>query len=243
MPGVFDVVLASNDMSLDRVLGAGLPVALVFYPKELPSDLRQDMDDLAKQYAGKALIVMLAQSDAPQAISRFDVRQFPTLVTVKDGKTITHQENVRSSDLKPHLAYLLGEGPKPDVRRVEQASTGSRQASANVPVPVNEGNFDSEVLRADLPVLVDFWAPWCGPCRMVEPTLKKLAHEQGDVLKIAKVNVDENPGLAARYGAMSIPTMIVVVDGREADRWVGALPENALRSRVARWIQPKRQTA
>jgi thioredoxin 2 len=71
---------------------------------------------------------------------------------------------------------------------------------------------------------------------MVAPTLEKLAREQAGVLKIAKVNVDENPGLAARYGAMSIPTMIMIKGGREVDRWVGALPESAIRSRVARWI-------
>jgi thioredoxin-like negative regulator of GroEL len=77
---------------------------------------------------------------------------------------------------------------------------------------------------------------------MVAPTLDALAREQ-DVLKIAKVNVDENPGLASRYGTMSIPTMIVFNGGREVDRWVGALPEKSLRSRVARWLQPKPQAA
>jgi thioredoxin-like negative regulator of GroEL len=77
---------------------------------------------------------------------------------------------------------------------------------------------------------------------MVAPTLEKLAREQSS-LKIAKVNVDENPGLAGRYRAMSIPTMIVMQGGREVDRWVGALPEGAIRSRVARWIQPHRQAA
>jgi thioredoxin 2 len=78
---------------------------------------------------------------------------------------------------------------------------------------------------------------------MVAPALDALAREHASVLKVAKVNVDENPGLAARYGAMSIPTMIVVQNGREVDRWVGALPERALRGRVSRWIQPQPQAA
>ena len=87
-------------------------------------------------------------------------------------------------------------------------------------------------------MLVDFWAPWCSPCKMVAPTLEALARE----LKIVKVNVDENPSLSGKYGGMSIPTMLVFSGGRESDRWVGALPEKALRSRVARWIQTERHT-
>lgn len=229
----FDTVLASSDLSLDRVLNAGLPVALVFYDQSLPADLRQTMDDLARQYVGKVLIIMLARGDAPQAISRFGVSGLPALVTLRDGKPVTKQENVQSADLKPHLAHILGEGPLPP----------PRTATEGRPVPVSESDFEREVLRSDRPVLVDFWAPWCAPCRMVEPTLEALAREHPNIIKVAKVNVDENPGLANKYGTMSIPTMIVFNGGREADRWVGALPEQALRSRVARWIQPKTQTA
>jgi len=234
----FDTVLASSDLSLDRVLKASLPVALVFYEKELPSDLRQAMDELARQYAGKALFVMLARSDAVQAAARFGVRQFPALVTVRDGKPLTTQENVRPGDLKPHLAYLLGEGPLPASRAAERTTAAPKQAVGHGPQPISEAQWEQEVLKADRPVLVDFWAPWCGPCRMVEPTVEALAREQ-KALKIVKVNVDENPGLASKYRTMSIPTMIVVKGGQEVDRWVGALPEKALRSRVARWIQPQ----
>jgi thioredoxin 1 len=233
----FDAVLSSSDMSLDRVLNAGLPVAMIFYEKELPSDIRRVMDDLAKQYTAKILIVSLARNDAPQAAARFDVRHFPALVTVRDGKTVSTPENVRPSDLKPHLAFLLGEGPSPAPRVAERPKVAPKQAGAQEPVPVSEANFEREVLKADRPVLVDFWAPWCAPCRMVAPTLETLAREKSTLLKVAKVNVDENPGLASQYRTMSIPTMIIVKDGHEVDRWVGALPEQAIRSRVARWIQ------
>lgn len=242
MSKVFDVVLASNDLSLDRVLGAGLLVAMIFYDKDLPADLRQTIDDLARQYAGRLLIVTLARSDAPQAVSRFSVRQYPTLVTVRDGKTVTSKEGVRAADLKPHITYLLGEGPAPGPRAADRSSVGSRQATTKSPISISEAEFEREVVRADRPVLVDFWAPWCGPCHMVAPILEALAREHSASLKIVKVNVDENPGLSGKYSVMSIPTMIVFNSGREVDRLVGALPEKMLRSRVARWIQTERQT-
>ena len=235
MQRAFDTVLASSDMSLERVLRAGLPVALIFYEWEIPSDLRQILDDLARRYVGRTLIVTLAREDAPQAVSRFGVRQFPALVTVKDGKAFTTLGNLKQPDLEKHIKYLLGEGPAPAPLASDSGPSSKREAVTN-PVSVNESDFDREVLRSDRPVLVDFWAPWCGPCHMVAPTLEKLAREQSK-LKIAKLNVDDNPGLASRYRAMSIPTMIVIQGGQEVDRWVGAMPENMLRNRVARWIQ------
>jgi len=231
----FDSVLASSDMSLDRVLNAGLPAALIFYNRELPADLRQRLDDLARQHAGKLLIVTLARNDAPQALSRFGVRQLPSLVLTRENKAIANLDNVRATDIQPHIAYLLGEGPRPSAPTSDRARQASK-TSTKGPVSVNEAEFEREVLQSDRPVLVDFWAPWCAPCRMVAPALDAIARDQGSAMKVVKVNVDDNPGLARRYNAMSIPTMIVVKGGREVDRWVGALPEPAIRSRVARWI-------
>lgn len=90
------------------------------------------------------------------------------------------------------------------------------------PMEVNDGNFEKEVLDSSTPVLVDFWAAWCGPCRMVAPELEKLAEEKSDRLKVAKLNVDDNRGIAARYGVSSIPTMILFKDGKEQKRLIGA---------------------
>jgi thioredoxin 1 len=98
---------------------------------------------------------------------------------------------------------------------------------------VADASFEQEVMRSPIPVLVYFWALWCGPCRMTEPIVEKLARELSGRLKVAKVNVDENPMMAGRYGVQSIPTMMVVKNGQIADRWVGALPEPAMRSCVA----------
>jgi thioredoxin 1 len=87
---------------------------------------------------------------------------------------------------------------------------------------VNDGNFEKEVLHSSTPVLVDFWAAWCGPCRMVAPELEKLVEEESDRVKVAKLNVDDNRGIAARYGISSIPTMILFKDGIEQKRLIGA---------------------
>jgi thioredoxin 1 len=233
---VFDSVLASSDMSLERVLKTGLPVAIIFYEKELSAQLRGTMDELASQYAGKVLIVMLARADALQAVARFGVRQFPSLVTVRDGKTLEKVEGVQTGDLSSYIAYLLGVGPRPILRIAPQPQAASKSGATRKPVAVSERDFEGEVLHSDRPVLVDFWAPWCAPCRMVAPALESLARDHGEALKVVKVNVDENPGLAGKYGAMSIPTMIVIKGGREVDRWVGAMPEPAIRSRAIRWI-------
>ncbi|GFP31721.1 thioredoxin 1 [Candidatus Hakubella thermalkaliphila] len=90
------------------------------------------------------------------------------------------------------------------------------------PMEVNDGNFEKEVLDSPTPVLVDFWAAWCGHCRMVAPELEKLAEEESDRLKVAKLNVEDNRGIAARYGISSIPTMILFKDGKEQKRLMGA---------------------
>ena len=100
------------------------------------------------------------------------------------------------------------------------------------PIEVSDAQFQSEILESDKPVLVDFWAPWCGPCRMVGPIVEELAGEYEDRLKVAKVNTDNNQNHAARLGIQGIPTLIFFKDGREVDRVVGALPKGALKQRI-----------
>jgi thioredoxin 2 len=98
-------------------------------------------------------------------------------------------------------------------------------------VDTGDADFDAEI-AASVPVVADFWAPWCGPCRMISPVLEALAQQHAGRLKIVKVNVDENPSLAQRFQAMSIPLLVVFRDGQEIDRIVGALPRHALEQRL-----------
>ena len=99
-------------------------------------------------------------------------------------------------------------------------------------IEINDANFDSEVLQSAQPVLVDFWAEWCGPCKMLGPTLEEIAGEQAGRVKVAKVNVDENPALAARFAIQAIPALLYFVDGKVVDRSLGAVGKRAIVSKL-----------
>jgi len=104
------------------------------------------------------------------------------------------------------------------------------------PIHVTDSSFENTVLQSKLPVLVDFWAPWCGPCKMVAPTLDKLAKENAGTLLVTKVNTDENPEWATKFQVQGIPTMLFVADGKVVHRQVGALPEPMLREVVTEFM-------
>jgi len=104
------------------------------------------------------------------------------------------------------------------------------------PVTVTDANFAEEVERSPLPVLLDMWAPWCGPCRMIAPTILQLAGELAGRVKVGKLNTDENPLTGSRFNVRSIPTLLVLKDGREIDRLVGAMPKQEILRRLQAFI-------
>jgi thioredoxin 2 len=114
------------------------------------------------------------------------------------------------------------------------------RAAPAAPLIVTDATFAADVEGSPLPVLVDAWAAWCGPCRMIAPSIDELAAELAGRVRVAKLNVDENPATASRFDIRSIPTLLVIAGGREVDRIVGALPKHAIRARLERVIASSR---
>ena len=104
--------------------------------------------------------------------------------------------------------------------------------------PVTDSSFQEEVLNSELPVLVDFWAPWCGPCRMVTPVVEEIAEQYKGKVTVVKLNTDENPNVASQYGIRSIPTLMIFKGGQRVDMVVGAVPKTTLAQTLEKQLKP-----
>ena len=127
------------------------------------------------------------------------------------------------------IGYGLWMGPADAIG----SSVTTREKEAVMEITLTKTNFETEVLKSDKPVLVDFWAPWCGPCRMLAPILAEVAAEKGDKIKVGKVNVDEEPDLAAQYGISGIPVLLLFKNGQVAGSSVGFKPKPELEAFIA----------
>lgn len=245
---MFDTPIHTSSQSIDRVLSAGLPVVVIFWRNncEPCRQLDPTLSWLAGDYAGKLLIAKIDADTEPELLARFDISALPGLLFVKKGQVEAVAAGaIAEADLRRWCDYLIGGGVRPaiptgpSISLRPAASTGSTSApaaaapdpSAGKPIRLTDANFDA-LINGDLPVLVDFWAPWCGPCHMVAPTIEALAAEYAGKLVVGKLNVDENQRTAGRYNVMSIPTIMIFRKGKAVDQVVGALPAHVLRQRV-----------
>ncbi len=242
---VFDTPIHANDQSIDRVLRAGLPVALVFVAPNCPPCATIDpaVKALAKSYAGEALVVKIDASENPVTAQRFGAVAVPFFAFIKNSQ-VTDQVTgaVEEQGLRARLEYLLARGARPAavsgpsvalVTPVQPAATSSTApAGSGHPVVVTDGNFEQVVLRSSQPVLVDFWAAWCGPCRMVAPSVEQLAREFDGRAVVAKLDVDANPRTAGRFNIRGIPSLLIFRNGRVVVQIVGAQPLPTLRQHL-----------
>jgi thioredoxin len=233
MASPFTAPLNSGDESFDRVVAAGLPVLVSFWRDKLEPALDSQLAYRAEQDAGKLLIVKIKLDENPKLAQRYHVTS-PTLITLQGGEEQSRVEYPSPGDVRPHTDYLLGRGPKP-VSENKRAPAG--EGAAGRPVNVTDADFAKQVLQSELPVIVDFWAPWCGPCRMVSPTLEKLAREYAGRMRVAKLNVDENPRTQYEYQVQSIPLMLFVKKGRVVDSLIGAHPEANIRAKLEKMLK------
>jgi thioredoxin 1 len=240
---IFDTPIHASDPSIDRVLRAGLPVTLVFVAPNCPpcAELDPALKVLAKAYAGDALVVKIDATDNPATVQRFRATAVPSTVFIKDGQVIDQVVGaVEEGALRARLDFVLGRGSQPAATSGPSVplAAPARPASAaappgnGYPVVVTDSNFEQVVLRSSQAVLVDFWAAWCGPCRMVAPSVEQLAREFDGRAVVAKLDVDANQRTAGRYHIRSIPSLLIFRNGQVVDQILGAQPLPVLRQRL-----------
>jgi thioredoxin 1 len=257
----FTTPIHTNEQSIDRVLGAGLPVLLVFWGKDCApcQQLDRALQPLAAAYAGKLLIAKVDTQDNPALVQRYSVHQLPELIVIKDKSELARAQGaIREQALRAWLDSLLAGGsrltpprgssvpmngttaahPSLQPGATDHGPRPAAQAPGGSPITLTDATFDQMMGTSDTPVLVDFWAPWCGPCRAVAPTVERLAQEFTGRALVAKLNVDENPRTAQRFGITGIPALYIFKRGQVVERLAGAQPAPALRQALARHVGP-----
>jgi thioredoxin 1 len=218
---VFNAPITTNDAGLYKVLDQGLPVIVYLYDRP-DNALDKAFDQIAREDAGEILVARVNVKENPQIRKKFKKLALPALVTLDEAEVESEAERIQPADVDAHADFLLGRGPFPTQTAAQEKARADKGAA---PVHVTDKSFHNEVLKSKVPVLVDFWAPWCGPCHMVAPVLENIAEKYAGKIKVAKLNVDDNQQIARQYRAMSIPMLMLFKDGKALSTLVGAQPQ------------------
>ena len=229
---VISSVIFTNRYSIDRVLNTGLPVLLLFASadNQIDRELSETLESLAAQYAGRALIARVNAAEEPELAQRFAVSALPALVVANRGERLETLHPALGGEARLWLRHLLEGGTRP--QRVDATPSAAPPAT---PVVLTDSSFNAAIADSR-PTLVDFWAPWCGPCRMVAPSVERLAREYAGRATVAKLNVDENQSTAMRFGIRGIPALLIFKNGQVVEELVGAQPYDVLNSRLTRHV-------
>jgi thioredoxin 1 len=183
-----------------------------------------EIEALSKEYKGRAIVGKINVNENSRIPVQFGIRNIPTLLFFKDGKLVEKQvgavsRSVLASKLEAQLnktGHQFNNNPNTKAMALE----------------FTDSNFEELVIKSDKPVLVDFWAEWCGPCRMVGPVVEELAKEYEGKAVIGKVNVDHNPNISTQFGIRNIPTLLFFKGGQLVDKQVGAVPKSVLAGKL-----------
>lgn len=233
-----DTIIHTNEQSIHRVLQAGLPLALLFWSQQAPApaNVESQLAQAAAHYAGKLLIAKVDTSTERALVERYQIRQTPALLFLKEKQVVnTLAGPLPGPTIDAWLRYLAEGGAKPAQPTPPATHATTKPGASAEPITLTDANF-AEIINGSAPVLVDFWAPWCGPCRMVAPTVEQLARDFQGRAVIGKLNVDENPRTAQQYQIMGIPALYIFKRGQVVDQMVGVQPANVLQQRLTRQL-------
>lgn len=225
---VLNTPITTDDRNLHKVFAQNLPTLLIFHEDEIDKPLGDALNKEAKRHSGDILVVRMKASENPNTYRKYGEPPTPALVTLTDKRKVkSDAESIRPSDVRNHVKHLLKDKPLPKPK--EKVPAGAKR-----PVHVTSETFRQQVLKSKKPVLVDFWASWCGPCHQIAPYVEKIALEHGSKIKVVKLDIDANQVIARRYGIQSIPTMMMFEGGQPANKITGANPV-ALQKMVERY--------